>query len=698
MVVCCQFVYPIWFGSPALKFDGVRHFGVVQNDISLSIAEVQAVSRMRFPWSSSNFYSFPESHFLWGLESLSTSTVLGYQWLVSRIFQPTFVVNSYALLGIVLTGILTFILCRRLGISVPLSCSAGILSQLLPIQRQMLLSGAAATWNMVFPLLLSIVLSSNNIKRSTASKAAWGLLAVLASFLNSIYGGYFCLTILFIWIAIHKRSFISQVRSLTCFQRRSALFICVVMIFASYLFIQALLRQTTNEYGTQYGSYSTSEVLKDSYSILGYVRPDFFHLLFPSSNWEPEGYSQQYGGLLIFLLGLSGLFACLRARREHLGPFLIAISTLTFIVFSLGRIHIGSVEIPSLREFLRLVMIGNRRFAIAGVIAQGFLVVLAFYFLESLRSRIRGIWILKLLMIVFVLVSVVDLNPLSRRFFNDYAEQYSSIRVALNASPDSAIYVSPGTEREKNYYVLDYPTFRNNVLAFAHAAQGPEQLAAFLKYNRVDYLLALVNENGNSYIRGYIQNSVRFTTILPPEFFTPVAPDVLLKNTADDRTVERERKVRLVKVTSPGVLPSATNVRLAQFVSQPIMEVAEPDVDRSDVTTEWSTNREIELRTEALPSEVNYKEPPFVDVVLSLVAPPNTTDPLDVSVRSSFGVTTVTINQDPVTVRVKSRLYESILVSTDSECRSTSAPVLGVLNGRGICFGVTDFAILQYSK
>ena len=98
-----------------------------------------------------------------------------------------------------------------------------------------------------------------------------------------------------------------------------------------------------------------------------------------------------------------------------------------------------------------------------------------------------------------------------------------------------------------------------------------------------------------------------------------------------------------------------------------------------------------------MPSEVIYENPPKIEFELTLLAPPDANSPHSIIVESSLGKSTVSIGRDPVVVRISSKLYEDVRLTSESDCSISDNPDLGALNGRPICFGISEFVVLQDS-
>lgn len=190
----------------------------------------------------------------------------------------------------------------------------------------------------------------------------------------------------------------------------------------------------------------------------------------------------------------------------------------------------------------------------------------------------------------------------------------------------------------------------------------------FLVSNNVSHVLAEVSEIGGPYLFGYVQNSFRKVVNFDTRYFEPVTGVLLLRTYSDDGTVESVRRVQLLRVAQTAQATLHNDLYLAQFVSKPILEVARPDIERQDVRIEWATAATHIMHTEALPSEVLYPKPPKVMLVATLVSPPGAASPIRVSVTTSVETVIVDLGSIPVEVRVRSTMYEPIVLSTDSPC------------------------------
>lgn len=684
--------YPMWFHSPVLFSKSTSHVGLVGNDINLSIREAQALSRMKWPWSTSTFFNYPKSGNFWRIEHLTDIPQKAFYWLCTRLLEPTPTVNIYHLIGPLLTGCLAYILCRRLGLPATLAVISALICQSLPAIHQLTLTGVAANQNAIFPLLAIVVLNLEkplNVNRDLRTAA----LLLFGAFATSVYQANYTAVVLLIWLLYRRRDFYQV--ALQNRERLLKLWFPSILIMISVLGILAwkLLGLTVSESGQPYGIYSISEVSKDPYTLRGFVHPDPFHVLFPSGFSEPEGYSQQYTGIIICSIAALSLIPAV-FRNLPVRLRFVTISALVLIWMSLGSISIGGATLPAARNVLRFVMIGNRRFAIAGFIAQVLIVVVFVFLVHQFASRIPRRRFGYFLMMVIVLLAVVDLNPLSRRNFYTYGDRFDEIRSVLDSDSDSGIYVAPGTIRDVDLYVLNAPVYKDYSAVIASAVQGSDVLADHLLDHSTQFVLALVDDDGRAYFQGYIQNAVRGKYFLPTGRFEKVADDVSLENRTDDGTIERRWVIRLLKVVGPAALSSNDYV-LAQYVSTPILEVVNPDLERSTLNEEWSTAPEISLTFEALPSEIVYEIPPPITFVASFIAPLGSTAPLEIVLSSAVEAQKVTVGPLPVKVKIRARMYERLTISTNSPCVFGSDPRLGVLLGRQICFGISEFAVLQ---
>jgi hypothetical protein len=95
---------------------------------------------------------------------------------------------------------------------------------------------------------------------------------------------------------------------------------------------------------------------------------------------------------------------------------------------------------------------------------------------------------------------------------------------------------------------------------------------------------------------------------------------------------------------------------------------------------------------------VVYQDPPQVEIAAKIQAPPGVSTPFTVQIQSELESLSVVIGQEPVVVRIRAMMYQPVEIISDTDCAVGRGPSLGVLIGRMICFGISDFVVLQNSK
>ena len=685
--------YPLAISTKLFGKSFGVHFAAIENDNALYMRHVQGLSRLPWPWSTSNFESFPAFSHLWRIESIPSAYTELLVWFGSRILGPTIAFNFYAILGIATAGIATYFTCRGLSVKKWIACISAVLVQSLPVFRQMLLTGMAASWNATFPLAtLGVLLHGSTRSWPHLKTFCYGSAVVVLAFFQNTVTFYYSFIIFVLWICTNFNEIFISFRKLQRRSQRLIIICSLLAILTIVVLLSNLLRLTTNEYGVPYSVYGVDEVLKDPYTIKGFITPDPFHLLFPMGRWEPEGYSQQYGGLVLLVLCICS-FTFLRTRNRPIN--LLIFVSVVFFLMSLGRFSIGNTTIPSVREFLRFAMIGNRRFAIAGMLFQCFVVIFASLALDAFSRRGRRVVLRNSMVSLMAIVALLDLNPSSRLYVNTYAQKYAGVRTALNKSENNGLYIAAGTERPKNHFVFDSPIFSDEFGVLSNAALGSTGLFDFLTNQGVGFILAPLDNLGNPFMPGFIQNSIRMNLPLPKPLFSRAAPAVTLETSGDDGGSENKWDVQLLKLTPAEFHGRVKKQKLAQFVSSPILEVPYSDMDRRNVTTEWAMSPEMNFVFEPLDTSFERTGKEEIEFHMELVPPPSKNASVRIVVTSQEGSVPLLLDSTGKKIVVKSNLISSVHIKTLDPCPVAEDASAGNLIGRPICFGLKEFAVLE---
>jgi hypothetical protein len=173
----------------------------------------------------------------------------------------------------------------------------------------------------------------------------------------------------------------------------------------------------------------------------GFITPDRFHYLFPAKYWEIEGDYQNYVGVVVVVLFLSGIIFAIKTKPLPY-EWIFYVTAFFLVVITLGNLDFGFFEISSPRVYLRHIMPGIRQFSRASLIAEVIIVIGAVLGLYKISRLVKQRTARVLLVSVVLLASFLDLNPTSRRFIWDYAERFEEIRQVLDQSPKSGIFLA----------------------------------------------------------------------------------------------------------------------------------------------------------------------------------------------------------------------------------------------------------------
>ena len=698
-------VYPYWFMHEVLAFTTQKRLGNSPSDMNLTIRDIQFMKHMNFPWSWNYRDNFPYGIKYLRIEHIVDSQFKFYCWILTRIFEPTFIANFYIFLGMIATGSVAYLLTRHFNCSVPFATAAGLLAEALPWIRQNALFGVAGTWYPVAPLIVVLLLLKFGNLPNWRHLGAL-VLGVAYAIATSAYAFFFSLFVIVVWILFNvaKLRSVWYSKSKTFRWLGAATFLLFISTF--FLILKFLLQFTRSESGGAFTAYSIPEVMTNIITFKGFVTPDHFHYFLPTNYWEIEGDYQNYAGIVVVALFMFGAFRVFSSKTEKESKTLYIIA-LFLVVMTLGNFVIGSITIPSARIYIRHVMPGIRQFSRASLIAEVIMVVGAVLATERLSRRIRNNFIKYFVIVALLLTAFIDLNPTSRRFVWDYAERFQEIRDVLAETPTSGLFLATPIEsiyrNDKNgrsWDYLDAPIFTDFLKAYPQAARGESEFASYLNHHQVGYVLARVNDLGMPFFSGFIQDAARFTTLLTPPRFTQAARDVTLENRDDYGNLINAWKVRLLKVVpQDDDQYCAECLDLGQFSTVPQLEVKFPEVDRYLNDIDWSVNAEQIYSFDILrdPSnDIPMDERIWVNVHFELVTLDQTSDkPLVVRITSPLINEVIQIPKEGVKISFRVPISDKMKITSDSECSipNYSPSTMGSLANREICYGIRSFWI-----
>ena len=700
-------LYPYWYMHSVLLFNTQKRFGNSPSDMNLTIRDLQFRKHMRFPWSWNYRDNFPFGTQIRRIEDIVNLQWETYSYLLTRIFEPTYVANLYIFLGMVATGLIVYLLTLEFIDNKSFAVAAGLLAQALPWIRQNALFGVPGTWYPVAPLVVVLLLLRFQ-KNPNVRRFVYIGLGLLYSILTSAYAFFFSIFIITVWIFFNLRQILGYVKNLQLALKILFSATILILLTAAFAVFQYLLQFTKSETGSPFTAYTIPEVMTNIVTFRGFITPDRFHYLFPAKYWEIEGDYQNYLGMIVTVLFLSGIVSAIKIKPL---PYEWIFYTTAFflVVITLGNLNFGFFEVSSPRVYLRHVMPGIRQFSRASLIAEVIIVIGAVLGLYKISRLIKQRTARVLIVSVLLIASFLDLNPTSRRFVWSYAERFEEIRQVLDQSPKSGIFLATPIESiyrldkgGRSWDYIDAPIFTDYFSVFPHAARGEADFASFLTSMNVDFVLARIDDAGLPFFTGFTQDAARFSTSLNSPRFVQAADDVTLESRDDEGNLVVAWKVRLLKVKALTSDNHCQNCNtLAQFTSVPPLEVKYPETDRYLNDIDWAMGNEQLFSFEELitSSDSGKAKHSRVRANFEFIPSPNPLSaPLTLQITSKSIDRTVLVEDNGTSVSFEVPINETLSIKTMDACQAPSASdeTWGSLANRPICFGIRSFWIESF--
>ena len=608
------------------------------------------------------------------------------------------------------TGLCIYLLVREFEISQLLAVFAGVIGQMMPWLRQNILYAPAGSWDTVGPLIIILLLTRfrKNLTIGNASKVFGGLLfcATLSG-----YAFFFSIFIVLFASVFELHHIYRWFQTLAPRQRVFAFVSGSLLALSIVFFILFLLNHTRNEFGVPYGIYKKQTVLANAGTLNGFVTPDHFHLLFPRKDtYTVVGDQQNYAGLLLVFFALLGLTQI--GWQKNLVQFkVLIVSTLGFLLLALGRFRIGPVDVPSLREYARYIMPGVRHFIRTGLILEHLLIVLAFIFLSARLVKISSNKFRIAVLLFVTLFIALDLNPSSRRVIWDYSNRFEEVRQKLSESAENGLFVPngvatyPSIGAEGLADVFGAPLYTDLLGVYPYAARGSSELAKYLDGLNVEFVFARIEESTNKpYMTGFIQDSARFTTYFNESDFYPVSQVVIMESRDDTGRVLESWLGRLLRVKGSNTNNSRPEeLRLAQMISSPNLEVRNSQQNRFLSEADWSVTKQITLTPEALGEYLqNTSKDVTFRIHLKLLSPLalQSATPFAFLVKADTSIVRYEITDFSKMIQIDVPKGGSAIIELLTDCKRTSSAndYWGLLSERDVCFGIGEFWVEALAK
>lgn len=688
-------VYPLFVMRDVLFASRSTRLGKVVNDMNGTLFEIQSYRYRQFPWSTTIRSSFPIGESFWEVGRIVHGLIWTISWCLVQIFSPMFTLNLLVLGGWVISGFGVFCLSRKIGVSEGWSLIAGILAQMLPWYQ---LKATDHLFYMYIGGPLLVILASLNFReKPTIRKLALTFSGIIILFFVDTYLLVFSLFGILIvgleMISSRYALFGSIVRNRKSkairFIYSWKVLVTVFLTCASIYFIQKMFREFNNEL-ERYGSESRAitpinKLVEWTGAPSDLVTPLNGHWIAGRRIVDPGNTDiVTYGTLVAPAFVLAAICVGALRKKEKVQWLLFGMS-IFFILIALKPVQIFGLPI-SLSAVTRLFTPGIRVYARAAIIGQTLIVVLAIWFVDKLLRKVAIFYKKFLLSFLVFAFFLIDLSPMLKPATADFYERYSQFEQIIRDSGTSGGLLIPSGRLEPLELSLDgafdsidipiHNDFRQDWEAstYMYASLGPSHLAQYLLRNSVNFVVAQTL-NGLPVIRGYIQDSVRFTTILDEPRFTRLATTV----------TSQGDQVALLRVNHSEPFENCTECSLAQFITVPQLDHLGASGGGLIDDVFWSPSQEVQFIAEGLIYPDTNKE---ITVVLQLIAlDRNATFVIrdktgaEISEKLSSGTSQF--------VRVTTFPGETIKISLQSGCDSVQ-----LVNGQ-YCWGLGAFLAYQ---
>jgi hypothetical protein len=508
-------------------------------DTSGTVFGAQALRRMKFPWSQNMLVNPPDGIPTVTLANLVQSVRLISLWILVKLIDPIQSVSIMVLVGWILTGIAAFSLARYLKASTLGAFAAGLICESLPWMREKAMTHVAYVY-MCIPLFL-ILLGLKFLENRERKYFLQYLLVLATSFFFDLYWFAFSviLTLFFLLIftfqKVDSATFNSNSESQIKLSTRSI----KTSVGLTFFLLIAYTTQSRFKFLDHF-VWDDSMIDQFGGSLVRFVTPPSDHLVFPSTEqWFASREDiVNYAGISVFIAALLAMFTGrLYARRQdfQMRLWLLAIAIVFGLLTLPTQISLFGIDMYTPVHYMKFLFPRIRVFARAGLITEVVLGVLAGLFISDLTRVLKGKYKVIGLQILLIVVVLIDLNPLGRRFVNNDYLKYSEVRRELNSKQNPVVAIVP-LELDRNGFPLF--VLNNAITAFPSdrtfeedlrlsASQGTDRFFSFLRNRGVTHVLLRRTEETQS---GYVYKWGEIPQVnlqLTEPYFTKVAESPL---------------------------------------------------------------------------------------------------------------------------------------------------------------------------
>jgi hypothetical protein len=692
-------LFPLIFFWPVLGPNSWLRIGDSPADVDHAIFEVVGLKTMRFPWSKNVALNWPTGENFWSVPSHVTQSIQWLaMWAIGKFADPVLTVNLWMFVGFVSTGVVVYLICRRVQVSRPLALCGALLVQCLPWMSIKTMHHTSFVF-LSIPLVTVYGLLSLSSPKSKAFLFLAGYQLVLALF--DPYWFVFSGLILFFGLALNLgliTKSVSQIgRRRLIFVLAGSLSAIAGILFLAKWGLSAVNSGSLTRMSNTRNVFEPEEIERWTGRFRDYLVPSHGHIFYNDATYI-EGESDRifYGSVIVQVLALCATFVAIRRSRTR-GVGLIALIAVFATVLSTRPISVGGISSPPVAELISRVTPGIRVFVRFSPIAQALACILFVWFIQTSMlqgGKRRG----PILATLILLVALIDLNPLGYRpVFRDY-EKYAEMRSIIDASAVRQVLIPDGSLAPLELSMETFPAALNARLLntysnywrarIAPEAWSSQSLANFLSSNGVSYVAAVVDFNGEPFIAGEIQDATRFATRLDRSDFQQVSRLI---------STESGAVLALFRVLDRDSNGTCGNCSLAQWKvnPQPLVE-SRFDYVSSVNNPLWITSQRLEILPEVIP-DFGIQEPDeyLVDFYATLFDGASPTS-MTVTVGGNTQVVGLQSNI-PRLVQLKVMPGEHIEIQIagcfiPSENDATSS------NSQSYCMGIRGFRVVAVEK
>ncbi len=488
-------LYPMYVMWPVLIQRTHSHLGDGLTDVDGAIQNATMLKHVGLAFSGTQgFTAYPIGENFWRIETISQAISIFFYWLTTFIVEPVIAVNTFILIGWVLSGLLVFLLSRLVGASTMVAILSAVCFQVLPSVREQASNYTSYVWTAV-PLSLIYMYLKTEQRAAWRKKSFYALILMIAFF--DAYWFFFSIFILVICISYeltHRHVPTNKKLFRTAW----------IPIFFAYLASQIFVLTKAFSYiFSKFSSSGTSrpisiadlETLSDSSVRLSdLINYPHNHLL--ANIYQFRSGSTLYVGILTIVFALWALFI---GRRNHQIIILSLLAAGLFLISLPPTFNLASLTLHLPSYYVRNMMPGVQYMARAALIAQAILLILSGVGITKIINDVKKERFRSIASVVLLAICLIDVGIFSSNQYSNSEEQLRAIKEVLQNTNNPVVVALPHRKVGRGWHeqwILNVPfvngTIENGILADVDrsAAAGPGSLASFLASKEITHVLA----------------------------------------------------------------------------------------------------------------------------------------------------------------------------------------------------------------